>query len=279
VRPLSNSSTQVKPVSYIMEGLEESLRLDQKTDSTIVARQAQRAGIKPGMRVADMGCGSGKTTSVLFDLVGPQGRAVGLDFSPNRCEFAESHYAAPGIKFVCRDVRDPLNDLGSFDFVWVRFLLEYYLSESFEMVQHISNCLKPGGVLCLIDLDHNCLNHYGMPERLEKSLEELTALALEKVNFDPWAGRKLYSFLYDLGFKHISVDVSAHHLIYGSSNEVDTFNWAKKVQVIPKIMPYTFPLYNGAYEEFLKEFSEYFQNPRRFIYTPVIACQGIKPSI
>jgi SAM-dependent methyltransferase len=262
---------------YLMEGLEESLRLDQKTDPKAVERQALWAGISPGMRVADLGCGSGKTTAILHKLVLPGGEAVGLDFAPSRYEFAQDHYASSGIRFLCRDVREPLDDLGSFDFVWVRFLLEYYLSGSFEMVKNISKLLKPGGILCLIDLDHNCLNYYPLPERLEKTLFELADLVKIKADFDLWAGRKLYSFLYDLGYQDISVDVSAHNLIYGPLKETDAFNWLKKVEVAPQKIQYGFPEYGGSYQEFFEEFSEYFRDPRRFTYTPLIACRGIKP--
>ncbi|MBA4392083.1 MAG: methyltransferase type 11 [Desulfobacca sp.] len=268
----------MKQNDYIMEDLEEAFRLDQKTDPKVVERQARWAGLQPGMRVADLGCGSGKTTSVLYDMVKPAGEAIGMDFAPSRWEFANTHYGPLGARFICRDVRDPLEDLGSFDFLWVRFLLEYYLSGSFEIVKHLSTILKPGGILCLIDLDHNCLNHYGITEKLEKTLLELSALAQTKGNFDPWAGRKLYSFLYDLGFEELSVDVSAHHLIFGPPNETDAFNWLKKVEVAPKKMQYDFKEYNGSYKDFLEDFSTYFRNPRRFIYTPVIACRGIKPA-
>jgi SAM-dependent methyltransferase len=267
-----------KSTDYLMEDLEESVRLDQKTDPLVVERQARWAGIRPGMRVADLGCGSGKTTSVLNNLVQPGGEVIGLDFALSRHEFAKSHYAASGIKFVCRDVRDPLEDLGPFDLIWVRFLLEYYLSGGFEIVKHISAYLKPGGILCLIDLDQNCLNHYGLTERMEKTLIELTALSQEKGDFDPWAGRKLYAFLYDLGYKNISVEASAHHLIYGPLKETDAFNWVKKVEVGPQKLQYDFKEYQGSHKAFLEEFSVYIRNPRRFIYTPVITCRGNKPT-
>src|SRR5215831_15315949 len=39
------------------------------------------AGIKPGMRVADLGCGVGMVSHLLADLVGPSGEVVGVDFS------------------------------------------------------------------------------------------------------------------------------------------------------------------------------------------------------
>jgi hypothetical protein len=40
------------------------------------------AGIRPGMRVLDLGCGAGDSTFVAADLVGPGGSVTGLDHSP-----------------------------------------------------------------------------------------------------------------------------------------------------------------------------------------------------
>ncbi len=47
-----------------MERDEETFRLDMKTDAKIIENQALWAGIKPGMRVADLGFGSGKTSFI-----------------------------------------------------------------------------------------------------------------------------------------------------------------------------------------------------------------------
>lgn len=63
-----------------MENEGENLRLDRKTNPKVVEKQAAWAHIVPGMRVADLGCGSGKTTSVLCNLVRPGGSAVGSIF-------------------------------------------------------------------------------------------------------------------------------------------------------------------------------------------------------
>ena len=57
--------------SYLMENNDEISRLELKTDSQSVIRQATWAGLKPGMKVADIGCGSGKTTSILRKMVEP----------------------------------------------------------------------------------------------------------------------------------------------------------------------------------------------------------------
>src|SRR3989304_845224 len=150
---------------YVMENDEEFLRLDIKTDTKVVKKQALWAGIETGMRVADIGCGSGKTTSILHKLVQPDGVAIGVDGSKKRIEYAKERYGVKRIEFKCKDIPEPLNDLGVFDFVWVRFLLEYYRSTSLDIVKNISAIVKPGGVLCLIDLDFNWMKKFEVISR------------------------------------------------------------------------------------------------------------------
>ncbi len=263
---------------YLMESEEEAIRLDLKTDSKTVEKQALWAGLKPGMRVADLGCGSGKTTFCLNKLVQPNGRAVGVDFSEQRINYAREHYDDKGIEFKCMDIRNPLDALGMFDFLFVRFVLEYYQTSSFDIVMKAFNILEPGGILCLIDLDHNCLNHYGLSRRLEKALHGIMDAVQKYNNFDPYVGRKCYSYLYDLGCTDIDVSLDAHNLIFGELKETNEFNWRKKVEIAGKNSGYKFEEYEGGYAEFYEEFKQFFNNPKRFTYTPLIACKGRKLS-
>jgi ubiquinone/menaquinone biosynthesis C-methylase UbiE len=267
----------MKDIEYLMESDEEVFRLELKTDSKVVEKQALWAGIKPGMSVADICCGSGKTTSILHKLVQPSGIAVGVDSSEKRIEYAKDHYGVKGIGFKCKDIRGPLDDLGMFDFIWVRFVLEYHLSNSFYLIKNLSKIVKPGGILCLIDLDYNCLSHYGLSQRLERALLAAIKKVEEKANFDPYAGRKLYSYLYKLGYQDIDVNVAAHHLIFGELKNTDAFNWVKKIEVVSKKIDFQFEEYEGGYKEFLGEFKRFFTDPGRFTYTPVISCRGRKP--
>lgn len=264
---------------YLMESAEEALRLDVKTDEQSVARQALWAGVGPGMRVADIGCGPGRTTAVLQRLVQPGGMAVGVDLSRQRLGYAEEQYGDTGIRLVCRDAREPLDDLGTFDVVWARFLLEYYRSCGFELARNIARLVRPGGILCLIDLDYNCLSHFGLSPRLEKTILAVMRGLEQEADFDPYAGRKLYSFLYDLGFEEIDVDMTPHHLFFGALKRNDDFNWAKKLEAVRTALDFRFDEYAGGYEEFAAEFKEFFSDPRRFTYTPAIICRGRKPLI
>jgi ubiquinone/menaquinone biosynthesis C-methylase UbiE len=262
--------------NYIMEHKDEALRLDLKTDRARVFKQASWAGIKPGMRVADIGCGSGKTTVFLNEMIQPGGRIVGVDASQARVLHAKETHGSESIDFVCRNFYESLDDLGKFDFIWVRFVLEYHRSRSTEIVKNLTRLLKPGGVLCLIDLDYNCLSHYGHSSRLEKAVGDIMAKLEKDHDFDPYVGKKLYSFLYDLGFEEIAVEVGTHHLIYGELNEIDAYNWAKKVEVAAKNSGYVFEDYPGGFDEFAAEFKDFFSDPRRFTYTPLICCRGVK---
>jgi SAM-dependent methyltransferase len=265
--------------TYLMENDEETSRLEIKTDIQCVEKQAVWAGLKPGMRVADIGCGSGKTTSILHKMVQPCGSAVGIDGSEKRIMHARDRYGTSEVKFACRDILQPIGFLEEFDFVWVRFFLEYHRDNAFEIVKNISTMLRPGGILCLIDLDYNCLTHYGLSERLETTLFSVMKILEKNANFDPYMGRKLYSYMYDLGYEDVNIDISAHHLIFGELKDADEFNWLKKVEVVSKKINYDFAEYEGGYEEFLEEFRSFFSDPRRLTYSPIISCRGRKPAI
>ncbi len=269
--------TNMFAYKYLMESDDETLRLKLKTDRETIEKQAKWAGIKPGMRVADIGCGAGKTTSYLNQLVQPGGEVVGFDSSENRVDDANKSYKCDTIQFICRDVHQPLQDIEKFDFIWVRFLLEYHRLTSFDIVKNLFKALKPGGIICLIDLDHNCLNHFEAPEALTKSLSGLMDVLETNKNFDPYAGRKLYSYLYDLNFEDIDMNLAAHHLFFGELNKTNAFNWITKAKVAAKQSGYAFDEFENGFNEFYSVFKNFILNPRRFTYTPVISCRGRKP--
>ncbi len=261
--------------TYFMENDKEIARLELKTDPEAVIRQAKWAGLKPGMRVADIGCGPGKTTSILHDLVMPGGSVVGIDASEERICYAINNYNG-GAEFKCKNAFELLDDLGTFDFVWVRFFLEYYRSKSFSLVENISRIVRPRGILCLIDLDYNCMSHFGISSRLEQAITVCMQALQDKADFDPFAGRKLYTYLYDLEYEEIDAKVDAHHLMFGLMSDSDAFNWRKKLEVISSKFPDLLADYEGGFTKLQEDFQTFVNDPRRFTYTPIISCRGRK---
>jgi len=263
---------------YFMENEAESLRLEVKTRPDAVKKQALWCGIKPGLRVLDAGCGPGKVTSILHEMIQPGGTILGVDYSEKRIDHAKKHYGEKsGIDFQLHDLRDHPEGVGQFDLIWVRFVLEYNLLESPEIVRNLTACLKPDGYLCLLDLDHNCVSHYQLPNKMEKVLFEIMARLQQEYNFDPYSGRKLYSYLYELDCQNIQVDVNTHNLIYGNISKAELFNWTKKAEVASEKTKELFEKYPGGSDAFVSDFIQFFSDPKRFTYTPLILCKGMKP--
>lgn len=263
---------------YLMENQEEAIRLELKTNREAVIEEALWCGVRPGMRVLDAGCGSGKTTSILYDLVQPGGSIVGIDYSKERIQYARDHYGnEDGLTFHESDLRNNLGNFGTYDLIWVRFVLEYNRVESFNIVKNLTECLNPEGVLCLLDLDYNCLNHYEMKPHFESILKDVMNKMDAEFNFDTYAGRKLYSYLYDLHYRSISMHMKAHHLIYGEIKEEDTFNWIKKIEVAGRKLGDLFDTYPGGHKQLVADFQSLLLDPRRFTYTPLILCKGMRP--
>jgi ubiquinone/menaquinone biosynthesis C-methylase UbiE len=273
-----------KDFSYLMENRDEDLRLTLKTDPEVVKRQAAWAGISPGMRVLDVGCGSGITTAALADLVGETGHVTGLDASEERLEGARRSYSSERVSFVRHDIRKPYLTEKPFDAIWARFILEYFRKDQYEIIVNSVASLRVGGIVCLADLDNNSMGHDGHNERLQKTFDDIMTRLQRDFNFDPYAGRRLYGHLHSLGFKQIDCRIEPHHLIYGKLSERDAYNWMRKMEVTAAKSGCRFEEYAGdefnrfesRYHAFVDEATEYFSSPERFCYTPLVICRGIK---
>jgi ubiquinone/menaquinone biosynthesis C-methylase UbiE len=271
-------------MTYLMENKAEGLRLEIKTDPEIVKRQAAWAGIGPGMRVLDVGCGIGITTAALAELVGEDGHVVGLDASEERLEEARQRYGSKQVSFVQHDIRTPFRSRAPFDAVWARFILEYFRQEQAEIIANSAASLRIGGIYCAVDSDNNSITHYGHNDRVQRTMDDIMARLERDFNFDPYAGRRLFAHMNTLGYSNIKCMVEMHHLIYGQLSERDSYNWLRKVELTAKQSGCQFEAYIGEefahypsrYDAFVAEFTEYFTNPTRFCYTPLVLCRGEK---
>jgi SAM-dependent methyltransferase len=264
--------------SYLMESEEEAIRLDIKTDPEALRKQALWCGVKPGMRILDGGCGPGKTTALLHEMIQSDGHIIGVDFSEDRIEYAKEHYGGKkGLEFYRQDLRESMEKFGQFDLVWVRFVLEYYRVGALDIVKNLKDCLKPGGMLCLLDLDYNCLSHYELTPSMAAILPKLMNFVDEKYNFDTFVGRKLHSFLYDAGFEKIEVELTANNLLYGEKKLHLQFDWIKKVEIAARKAEKLINSYPGGYQKFVGDFKKYLDDPRSFSYAPLLIGKGFKP--
>ena len=105
----------------------------------------ERAGVTPGLRCLDVGCGGGDVTFDLASLVGLTGRAVGLDLDASKIELARAdaaQVAVTNVEFRVGDLTDGLGE-EEYDVVYARFLLTH-LSDPEAGVATMKRAPSPG---------------------------------------------------------------------------------------------------------------------------------------
>jgi SAM-dependent methyltransferase len=114
------------------------------------------AGIGPGARVADVGCGPGAMLPALAGAVGPDGRVQAVDADPAAVAAARSLVAAAGLANVTvTEGRADHTGLetGSLDTVMLRHVLAHNGGAEDAIVAHLATLVRPGGCLYLVDAD------------------------------------------------------------------------------------------------------------------------------
>jgi SAM-dependent methyltransferase len=116
----------------------------------------ERAGLAPGMRGIDLGCGGGEVTMEIARLVAPGGSVTGVDMDEIKLDLARQAAAARGlgnVGFRALDVGD-WNEPGGYDVVFSRYLLQH-LSQPVDLLRRMWAGVRPGGVLIVEDADHD----------------------------------------------------------------------------------------------------------------------------
>jgi|SRR5450755_522640 ubiquinone/menaquinone biosynthesis C-methylase UbiE len=116
----------------------------------IAARLVDLAGLRPGGRVLDVGCGSGAVLIRAARAVGPGGHVTGIDFAPRMLVRAEREAVDEGVgdRVTLRqgDAASPPLDPGTFDAVLASLVL-YLLADPAAALARWRELLVPGGTL------------------------------------------------------------------------------------------------------------------------------------
>ena len=151
------------------------------------------AGLRPGMKVLDMGAGGGYSTELIARAVAPDGIVYGQN-PPNLGEKAKAAFEArlktPAMKDAIADIRpfdDPIppdvHDLDLITFLFYYHDTTYMSVDRAEMDRKMFAALKPGGVLVIAD--HSALPGQGtsVGHTLHRIEESTVRQELEGVGF------------------------------------------------------------------------------------------------
>jgi len=124
--------------------------------SGLTRRLLTEAGLSKGMKVLDIGSGAGDVAMAAAELVGPEGRVVGVDVNAEILETARARVRQAGhdhVEFVDGDARTL--DLGSdFDALIGRFIL-MYLADPTEALRNLATRVRPGGIVAFHEIGFN----------------------------------------------------------------------------------------------------------------------------
>jgi trans-aconitate 2-methyltransferase len=103
--------------------------------------------VKPGLRVIDLGCGTGELTRRLADHL-PESETLGVDSSPQMLQKAQSQ-ARPGLRFERGDIAEvAAASRGKFDLVFSHAAIQW-VDDHESLIPMLLEMLKPGGQVAI----------------------------------------------------------------------------------------------------------------------------------
>jgi SAM-dependent methyltransferase len=190
---------------------------------TFTSALFEAAGLRPGERVLDVGCGSGATTIAAAQQVGADGAVTGVDVSPPLLDLARRRAARAGasIEFIEGDAQTYPFPPNTFDALISRNGLMFF-DDPVAAFSNFARTLEPAGRLVFLapqGLQRNewimaaaaaAAQHVGMPEGIGPDQPGPLALS------DP---DRIRSILDQGGFTNITLDEVVHSIRVGEDVE------------------------------------------------------------
>lgn len=163
------------------------------------AAEWSSAGVVPGARIADVGCGPGAVLRLLAERVGADGQAVGIDADPAAVAIARQQLAdLPQARAEVGQADATGLEPGAYDVVMCRLVLAHNGGREAAIVAHLASLAAPGGCVYLVDIDVTALRYTTADPDLA-DLDERYRAFLRARGSDLFVGMHLGDLLIEAG--------------------------------------------------------------------------------
>jgi ubiquinone/menaquinone biosynthesis C-methylase UbiE len=168
----------------------------------ITERLLREAGLAPGMRVLDLGCGTGDVAMLAAEIVGSEGEVVGIDRSADVLTVAQGRALGAGhINIEFREgTAENFVDRWPFDLAVGRYVL-IHQGDPAEFIRAAALHVRPGGSVAFHEI-----GLYGMcqalpPLPLLQQVWDVVMAAFHSVMTHPDAGGRMVAHFHDAGLE------------------------------------------------------------------------------
>jgi SAM-dependent methyltransferase len=198
----SQFTTSPQPVEYALG--HSSRELDRLSfQGSVFAPFTQQllsqAGLRSGMRILDIGSGSGDVSFLAADMVGTRGHVLGVDRSVEAVERARARAVRRNHSNVAFAVGDPaaMQFDQPFDAIIGRFVLMYQ-DDPVESLTKMTQHVRPGGLVVFHELDTSTCRSYPPVSAFDEATRWLRE-ALRGSGARPDLGMEMHSLFLDSG--------------------------------------------------------------------------------
>jgi 2-polyprenyl-3-methyl-5-hydroxy-6-metoxy-1,4-benzoquinol methylase len=186
----------------------------------------RRAGLRPGMRVLDVGCGPGDVSFVGARLVGPTGTVLGVDAAADIVELARTRAAEQRLSTVSFEqimiaditLDEPVDAL-------IGRLILVHLPDPVSALRQLAGLVRPGGLVAFCETDISAVR--SVPDTPQfRAVAAGIVSAFRAVGLDPAFGTTLHSLFQRAGLAAPQLALAAP---IGGVNDPEIFAYAMEV--------------------------------------------------
>jgi ubiquinone/menaquinone biosynthesis C-methylase UbiE len=246
--------------SQIQSLKEEIARLQTQAEefSSSTMDSLAKLGIKSGMKVLDVGCGTGSVSFMISPIVGANGAVVGVDSNTYILEYCKDmaqKLDVTNVKFSEAEATKLDFEKQNFDATYSRFLFQH-VPEAEKALREMIRVTRAGGHVMVEDCDLFTWIVYPENESVSKLWHWYESIQVER-GTDPQIGRKLYSMFLDEGLKP-TVDVYSKS-VFSNKNKF----WSSIIAVLNKVD-------NDQLKNLVKGIEEFSRLPNSIFVFPLV---------